>query len=68
MIFLRTALGKDAVPQPEINVGSAFKVAANAALGTTLKPSFMPYKVRNVCSGSGNLQQVSNVQSDLANS
>ena len=46
VIFLRTALGAAAVPQPAINVGSAFEVAADAALGTTLSPGFSPYKVR----------------------
>ena len=45
VIFLRTALGSAAVAQPAINIGSAFEMAANAALGTTLKPGFMPYKV-----------------------
>ena len=28
---------------PRINLGSAFAQAANAALNTTLKPSFSPY-------------------------
>ena len=45
MVFLRTALGSMAVDQPAINVGSAFAVAADAALGATLKPAFSPYKV-----------------------
>ena len=45
VIFLRSALGKLAVKQPAINVGSAFQVAADAALGAMLKPGFSPYKV-----------------------
>jgi hypothetical protein len=45
VIFLRTALGSLAVPQPPINVGGAFEVAADAALGATLKPGFLPYRV-----------------------
>ena len=60
VIFLRTALGSAAVPQPAINVGGAFEVAADAALGATLKPGFLPYRVpslpctqtcRRLCSG-----------------
>ena len=42
--FLREALGDAAVPQPLLNLGSAFKDAANAAFNTTLHPSFSPYK------------------------
>ena len=45
VIFLRAALGTMAVKQPAINVGTAFAVAADAALGATLKPVFSPYKV-----------------------
>ena len=45
VVFLRAALGKHAVKQPAINVGSAFAVAADAALGATLKPAFSPYRV-----------------------
>ena len=45
VIFLRMALGTNAVKQPAINVGTAFAVAADAALGATLKPAFSPYKV-----------------------
>ncbi len=45
VIFLRSALGTMAVKQPAINVGSAFAVAADAALGAHLKPAFSPYKV-----------------------
>lgn len=41
--FLRLVLGKAAVPEPEIDIGPAFAAAADAALGTTLKPSFSPY-------------------------
>lgn len=43
VIFLRAALGDAAVPMPEINVGSTFAAAANAALDTTLSPAFSPY-------------------------
>lgn len=42
--FLRLALGAAAVPQPKLNIGSAFGAAADAALKTTLKPSFSPYR------------------------
>ena len=45
VVFLRTALSSSAVAQPAINLNTAFEMAANAALGTTLKPGFMPYKV-----------------------
>jgi len=41
--FLRSALGSAAVPIPEINIGTAFQAAANAALKTTLNPKFDPY-------------------------
>jgi hypothetical protein len=37
------ALGNASVSIPAINIGSAFSAAANAALNTTLKPSFSPY-------------------------
>ncbi len=43
MHFLRSALGKLAVPMPQINIGTAFSTAANAAFNTTLKPAFSPY-------------------------
>ena len=33
--------------QPLIDVGPAFKAAANAALGKDLRPPFNPYNVRN---------------------
>ena len=41
--FLRQALGSQAVAMPQINIGSAFSDAANAAAGSTLSPSFSPY-------------------------
>ncbi len=41
--FIRLVLGDAAAPMPAINVGSAFADAADAALKTTLKPSFSPY-------------------------
>jgi hypothetical protein len=41
--LLRTALGDDAVDQPAIDIGGAFAAAADAALNTTLDPSFTPY-------------------------
>lgn len=41
--FLRTALGKAAVPIPVIDIGPAFAAAGNAALNTTLNPPFNPY-------------------------
>jgi hypothetical protein len=41
--LLRKALGKHAVPQPRINIGTAFAAAANAAFNATLKPAFSPY-------------------------
>lgn len=41
--FLRKALGDNAVDQPQINIGAAFEAAANAALDTTLNPSFSAY-------------------------
>lgn len=37
------ALGTAAVPMPEVNIGSAFSAAADAALNTTLSPPFTPY-------------------------
>lgn len=43
VIFLRTALGSAAVPMPNINLGSSFSSAANAALGAQLSPPFTPY-------------------------
>ncbi|KAF5829292.1 ferritin-like domain-containing protein [Dunaliella salina] len=41
--FLRQELGDNAVDQPQINIGAAFEAAANAALNTTLNPSFSAY-------------------------
>jgi hypothetical protein len=43
VILLRSALGSAAVDQPQIDIGAAFSVAANAAFNTTLSPSFTPY-------------------------
>ena len=41
--FLRTALGNYSVQCPLVNIGDAFSAAADAALGTTLSPPFLPY-------------------------
>ncbi|KAF5829293.1 putative desiccation-associated protein, precursor [Dunaliella salina] len=41
--LLRQTLGSDAVDQPEIDIGAAFGAAADAAVGSTLSPSFSPY-------------------------
>lgn len=41
--FLRAALGDAAVPCPAIDIGDAFKAAANAAAGAELDPEFDPY-------------------------
>ena len=41
--YLRTALGNSSVQCPLVNIGDAFSAAANAALGTTLSPPFVPY-------------------------
>eukprot|EP00967_Tisochrysis_lutea_P131164 scaffold227728_cov39-Tisochrysis_lutea.AAC.1 len=41
--LLRRALGSDAVDQPEMDIGAAFEAAADAAVGSTLSPSFSPY-------------------------
>jgi len=41
--FLRSALGDAAVAQPPINLASAFGAAADAAVGSTLSPTFSPY-------------------------
>lgn len=41
--FLRMALGAAAVPEPAIDIGTAFSAAADAALNTTLSPPFTPY-------------------------
>jgi hypothetical protein len=41
--FLREALGNDSVPIPQIDIGTAFANAANAAFNTTLSPAFDPY-------------------------
>ncbi len=41
--YLRTALGNYSVQCPLVNIGDAFSAAADAALGTTLSPAFVPY-------------------------
>ncbi len=41
--YLRTALGNYSVQCPLVNIGDAFAAAADAALGTTLSPAFVPY-------------------------
>lgn len=41
--LLRRTLGSDAVPIPQLNLGTAFSTAANAAVGETLNPAFSPY-------------------------
>lgn len=41
--FLRAALGSAAVAMPQLNIGSAFATAANAAFNTTLPAPFNPY-------------------------
>ncbi len=41
--FLRSALGNYSVQCPLVNIGDAFSAAADAALGTTLSPPFVPY-------------------------
>lgn len=41
--FLRMVLGRNAVACPQINIGSAFVAAANAAVGATLPVAFSPY-------------------------
>ena len=41
--YLRTALGNYSVQCPLVNIGDAFSAAADAALNTTLSPSFSPY-------------------------
>ena len=43
MHFLRSALGKHAVPMPQIDIGPAFAAAANAAFNATVSPAFDPY-------------------------
>ena len=43
VIFLRTALGSAAAHMPDIDIGTAFANAANAALGMKLSPAFSPY-------------------------
>jgi hypothetical protein len=45
--FLRMALGTAAVAIPELNIGTAFSDAADAALNTTLTPRFTPYLTQN---------------------
>ena len=42
--FLRAALGSNAEPIPQINIGSAFADAANAAFGSDVSPAFSPYE------------------------
>ena len=41
--YLRSALGSAAVPIPQIDIGSAFSSAADAAAGASLTPAFSPY-------------------------
>ncbi|KAK9802752.1 hypothetical protein WJX73_008610 [Symbiochloris irregularis] len=41
--FLRNALGSQAVPIPQLNIGSAFSEAANAVTGEQLTPAFSAY-------------------------
>ena len=41
--FLSSALGNYSVQCPQVNIGDAFSAAADAALGTTLSPAFLPY-------------------------
>ena len=43
MTLLRQALGDDAVPIPQLNIGSAFADAADAAFGQSVSPAFSPY-------------------------
>lgn len=43
MRLLRNALGEDAAPQPRLDLGAAFREAANAAFNATLDPAFTPY-------------------------
>lgn len=43
VIFLRAALGDAAVPMPDLDLGTAFANAADAALNMTLSPAFSPY-------------------------
>ncbi|KAK9829452.1 hypothetical protein WJX72_005959 [[Myrmecia] bisecta] len=40
---LRSVLGNNSVPCPQIDIGPAFAAAANAAFNTTLTPAFDPY-------------------------
>jgi len=42
--LLRATLGSDAVDMPPINIGASFAAAADAAVDTTLSPSFSPYE------------------------
>lgn len=41
--FLRAALGDAAEPCPLVDIGAAFKTAANFAAGSILSPRFDPY-------------------------
>jgi hypothetical protein len=41
--YLREVLGDAAVPCPSIDIGQAFRTAANAATGMQLDPEFDPY-------------------------
>lgn len=41
--LLRAALGKKAVPCPELDIGAAFSAAADAAFNATLDPPFSPF-------------------------
>ena len=42
--FLREALGAEAVPCPKLDIGAAFRTAANFAAGSILSPAFDPYE------------------------
>ena len=41
--LLRSALGAQAVPQPLMDIGTAFAAAADAAFGAKLPVPFSPY-------------------------
>ncbi|CAM9362997.1 unnamed protein product [Phaeothamnion confervicola] len=45
--LLRSVLGADAVPCPQMDIGTAFAVTADAAGGVTLNPPFSPYRNTN---------------------
>ena len=48
VIFLRTALGSAAVPQPAIDLGSAFGALGDALGFGPLNPPFTPYQARSL--------------------